>query len=221
MEKVSGSIWVDSMPLRVGPAELGARMVVIKLSDGSLALHSPIERSDSRKEAVDSLGTVSAIISPVKTHNLFVGDWLESYPDASYYKVNDMPVERGGQKEYLLNKEESYPWEEDVSYVNISGMPYFNESVFLHKATKTLIVSDLVFNLHYDQSMMGKLFLKLNGCYKKFTPSRIFKSQVKNKQDFNRSISELLGLDFDNVIMAHGTPVFGDGHALMKSVLYA
>jgi len=219
MKKVSESIWIDSMPLRVGPAELGARMVVIKLNDGSLVLHSPIELNPSRKQHVDKLGNVSAIISPVKTHNLFVGDWLSAYPDASYYKVNEMPVERGGEKEYFLDNQEKYPWENDISYVNIGGIPFFNESVFLHKPSKTLIVSDLVFNLHHDQSMLGGMFLKLNGCYKKFTPSRIFKLQVKNKKDFTESVDKLLQLEFDNVIMAHGTPVFGGGHALMKSSL--
>src|SRR5215469_5158890 len=61
------------------------RMAVIRLSDGSLFVWSPVALSDSLGAAVNALGSVRHIVSPNALHHLFLGDWKSAYPAARLY----------------------------------------------------------------------------------------------------------------------------------------
>jgi hypothetical protein len=96
-------------------------------------------------------------------------------------------------------------WETELPKLLIRGMPKLNEFVFLHRPSRTLIVADLVFNFNVSQQhLLGKLFLKLNGIYDRVGCSRVFRRSIKDRQAFSSSITELLQLDFDRLVLGHG-----------------
>ena len=95
-------------------------------------------------------------------------------------------------------------------------MPKINEFVFLHRPTRTLIVTDLVFNFDVArQNVFGKLFLKLNGIYGQVGCSRLFRHFIKDRAAFQQSITAILALDFDRLILAHGAIVESDASQIL------
>src|SRR5262245_46907390 len=93
----------------------------------------------------------------------------------------------------VLSGSERESWEAELPKLLIGGMPKLNEFVFLHVASRTLIVADLLFNFDVNQQhLLGKLFLKLNGLYGRAGCSRIFRRFVKDRAAFRASIAELL-----------------------------
>ena len=79
------------------------------------------------------------------------------------------------------------------------------ENLFFHRATRTLIVTDLVFNMQNEVTGGMKIFFKLNRVYKRFGPSRIFRYFfVDEPKVAAESLRELMHWDFDRVIMSHG-----------------
>jgi hypothetical protein len=99
----------------------------------------------------------------------------------------DLPFQR------VLSVAAREPWEGELPKLFIAGMPKLNEFVFLHAASRTLIVADLVFNFDVSQQhVLGKLFLKLNGIYGRVGCSRIFRRFIKDRPAFEASIQELL-----------------------------
>ena len=61
------------------------RMAVIRLSNGSLFVWSPVALSDSLRSSVDALGLVRHLVPPNALHHLCLGEWKTAYPAARLY----------------------------------------------------------------------------------------------------------------------------------------
>ncbi len=66
------------------------RMTVVRLDDGTLWLHSPIELSRELLEEVKALGEVSYLLAPNSLHHLFVKDWQQAFPNALSYATEEL-----------------------------------------------------------------------------------------------------------------------------------
>jgi hypothetical protein len=95
--------------------------------------------------------------------------------------------------------------------IPIFGMPNVNETAFFHKSSRTLIVTDLVFNLQNINGWANSLIFRLFGTYKKPALSRLFLSQVQDKSTFIASIEKLCQLEFENILLPHGESLLGNG----------
>ena len=84
-----------------------------------------------------------------------------------------------------------------------------NEVVFLHRATKTVVLTDLCF--HFDPPPGGwtGLFLRLAGARGGLKVSRLMRFSMKDKDAVRGSIARILEWDFDNMVVAHGTNLIG------------
>lgn len=91
-----------------------------------------------------------------------------------------------------------------------------NETVFFHRATRTLLLTDLCFNMLHSSSFITRLVMRAMGGYGHFGPSRLAKSFMKDKAALRRGIERILEWDFDRVTVTHGQVLERDGHALFK-----
>jgi hypothetical protein len=60
-------------------------MTVVRLSDGSLWVCSPIRLSETLKASIDEQGPVRHLVSPNKIHHLFLEEWARVWPEAKLY----------------------------------------------------------------------------------------------------------------------------------------
>jgi hypothetical protein len=212
MKKIADNMWTVDRPFRFFIANLGVRMTIIKLNSGGLMLHSPVSYEDDIRKQLDSMGDVCAIVAPNWMHNLFLCDWINAYPNATYYKPPGMPkIKISPIKEENLGDDAPSAWQGEFEQHMVKGMPQYNEVVFCHKASRTLILTDLAFNIHSASSASEKLFLRLNGAYRRFGPTRIFKTFIKDRNAFKASIDHILQWDFDSIILSHGEIVCRGG----------
>jgi len=89
-------------------------------------------------------------------------------------------------------------------------MPKVQEWVFFHRASQTLIVTDLVFNLLETSGLLTPVFLTLFGTRGRFAQSRLFKGMIRDRAAYDASITKLLKWPVRRVLMAHGTVLEGD-----------
>jgi len=51
------------------------RMAVIRLANGDLFLHSPIQLDSGSQGEIEALGAVRHLVSPNKIHYTYIGEW--------------------------------------------------------------------------------------------------------------------------------------------------
>jgi hypothetical protein len=121
------------------------RMTVVRLGDGSLWVCSPVALDEALKDAIAALGPVRHIVSPNKLHHLFLGDWARAWPGAKLYASPGLARRRRDLTFACELGDTPEPaWGEDIDQVIFRGSFFMEEVVFFHKASRSVIVTDLV-----------------------------------------------------------------------------
>ena len=139
--------------------DVGGRSVIIRLRDGSLWVHSPVALDDSLRGALASLGPVRHVVAPNFEHVKYAAQWLSAYPEARGYGCPELraampqlglhadardertgaPPPEWGDSEFEL------VWL-DAERNPFTGKPFFNELLFLHRGSRTAMVTDFWWN---------------------------------------------------------------------------
>ena len=98
-------------------------------------------------------------------------------------------------------------WGDDIDQLAIEGAPRLNESVFLHRPSRTLLVTDLVFNLARPQGWAARLAFSLMGISGRVAQGPEWRLLTRDKQAARQSVERLLTWDFDRLVPAHGEVV--------------
>ena len=74
-ERKDSSVFACARPFVWNDIDVGGRMGVVKMRDGSLWIHSPIELDDATRREVDALGPVKFVVSPNYEHVKYAKQW--------------------------------------------------------------------------------------------------------------------------------------------------
>jgi hypothetical protein len=218
LNQLAENLWETSGPLKVPGLRMNHRMTVVRLGSGELWVHSPVACEKELVEELARLGRPAHFVAPSRFHDMDWPEWFHRFPSALFYCAPglkedhpELPFQR------VLAEAGRESWEEEISKLQIRGIPRLNECVFLHKGSRSLVVADLVFNLSAaGQNLLGKIFMKLNGLDQGLACSRIFRSTIKDRKAFDESIGQVLKWDFDRVVTGHGAVVETGGKAAMQ-----
>lgn len=222
LRQLAEDLWVaDYDQFLPGKVNFTARMTIVKLADGSLWLHSPIKLDDELAAQIDALGPVAHIVAPSCFHYLYVAPYVERWPDARSYAAPGLREKREDLSfDEVLTDQAPEAWRGQIDQLIYGGAPTVNEVLFRHVPSKTLVVTDLVFNLHQFKGLMTGLVLRMVGAHKCFAHSRSWKwIFTKDKDAARKSAAALLEWDFDRVIMCHGDVLESGGHAAIEEAL--
>jgi len=193
-------------------------MTVIELPGQKLWVHSPIRPTDELVDDLNELGDVEAIIAPNLFHHLNVQAFSYRFPNAVVYGVPGLHKKQKDLNfENLFDKRSN--WSPSIEAKIVQGMPILKEVVFFHPDSKTLIVTDLLFNLQKNTGL-SKWILKLDGIDGKLAFSKLSKLAIKDKVAFKKSLTDILDWDFEQIIMAHGTMVTSQARRDFEDVLF-
>lgn len=218
LSRVSEDVYTLEVPLRVGGLELGGRMTVVRLRGGGLWLHSPVRCEAAAREAVEALGPVRYLVAPNLMHHLHMRAWAAAYPEA---RVVALPGLRRKQPELRIDVElgdtsgEGYG--EVLSQHRVRGIPRLEEFVFLHRPSRTLLVTDLAFHIRHSPSWLTRTYLRLCGAYGRLAPTVLLKAMVKDRPALRASLEEVLRLDFERVVVCHGEVLERGGREALRS----
>jgi len=215
-EIAPGQVWGARQPLRFGPIGITTRMTVLRLGDGGLWVHSPVPPTPERIAAIRALGPVRHVVAPNLYHHLFFGDFLQAFPEARGYLAPGLAAKRPDLARWpVLPAGDGAPWAGELSSYFIAGLPQIDETVWFHRPTGTLVVTDLLFNFGADTRGLGRLAARLLGVYRRPGMSRTMRWLVKDREAFRRSIGPLLDLDVRRIVPAHGDVVSDDAPGVL------
>lgn len=185
--------------------DVGGRMNVIRLSSGGLFLHSPVPLSGELGEWLAGLGEVKYVAAPNRFHHIHVGDYMRAYPGALFLAAPGLPEKRRDVTfTGLLGETAPSDWDGEVEHFVFAGMPLLNEAVFLHKPSRTLILTDLLFNFSLNPTLGQRVFTLLDGVRGRPSVSMLMRRfLIKDKAAVRESAERVLEWDFDRILLAH------------------
>ena len=210
-------LWELNAPLRVLGMALGHRMTVARLPDGTLWVHSPVEYSSALAAELARIGPVAHVVAPNAIHDTYLEGWLAAFSAARFHGARGFAKFRPDLKfTDALGDTPHAAWTAIFEQHAIRGMPRLNEVAFLHRASRTLILTDLAFNLGPDMPFLSRVLLRVNDCYCKFGPSRLLKTTIKDSAALRRSLDHILAWDFDRIVVSHGRNVETGGKTMLR-----
>jgi hypothetical protein len=156
LKPIAASIWIVDGPI-VHMAALGmrtpfpTRMTVVRLADGGLWCHSPIAPDEALFAAIDALGPVRHLVSPNLLHYAHIAAWKRRYPQALAWAspgVRERAATQHIEVHFDADLDDAPPpdWAATIDQLRFRGSRVMQEIVFLHRASNTLIVADLIEN---------------------------------------------------------------------------
>lgn len=223
LTQLSDNLWIAEASQKVMGFEFGTRMTIIRLGGGELLLHSPIAINEGLKDELNSLGQVKYLVAPNRFHHLHIGVCGESFPGAELWAAPGLPEKRKDLKfTGVIDDGTVFGPGGEVEHFLFEGMPVMNEVVFYHPESKTLIVSDMLFNFPKDLSPTFKYFLKLFGLYGEPRLSVLERwFLVRDKKKARESAERVLAQDFDRVILAHRDIIPTGGKEIVRKAYSA
>ena len=218
LRSIAKDVWVIDHPLRVGGLQLGTRTTVVRLANGGLWMHSPGPLRPELTAQLVALGPIQALVAPNAMHHLYLGENIRAFPQATVYVSPALPAKIKGAFTYnILSDEPPVLWRDDFTQHLVGGIPKLQEVVLLHRASRTLILTDLAFNIRQSDSWFTRLFMRINGAYGHFGPSRIFRTLVKDRAALRSSLNRMQEWDFDRIIVTHGDVLETGGKSAMQT----
>jgi Domain of unknown function (DUF4336) len=207
--KIADGIFCAESEMKMpGGVRMNTRMTVVRLANGELMVHSPIRLDDVLAKEIDALGNVGHIVAPNRFHHLFFGPCAERYPKARTYGPSGLAEKVPALRiDEVLGDAAPSAWSGELEQLVVQGAPKMTEVVIYHRPTKTLIVSDLFFNIVHPANLMTKVLLTFTGARGKLAKSRVWALIKEDGAAFDASVRKVLAWDFDKLIMAHGDVV--------------
>jgi len=219
LRPIAHDLWVAERPLRrpLPFFDIGTRMTVIRLPDGGLFLHSPVQADAATRRAVDALGAVRVIAAPNYVHHLFAGGWKQAYPQALLLGAPGLPRKRRDLPfDGELGDEPHPSCAGALEQVFVRGARLLNEVAFFHRASRTLLVADLAF--HPTEASLPGLLLwaRLTRVRDGFGPNGLVRVAIRDRSAARASLDRILAWDFDRVTLTHGEILESGGRDAMR-----
>ena len=211
LEPLAADLWVASRPLPLWFGDVGTRMTVIRIG-GELLLHSPVAPAPALREALDGLGTVRWLVAPSRLHHFFLRDFARAYPAAELCGAPGLEAKLGDLAlHHVLEDAWDAPWRGEVLHHLFAGAPGMNEVVLLHRPSRTLVLTDLAFNVESREQSRARIFHALVGAVGRFGPHRLARAYIRDRAAARASRDRILAWDFERVVVAHGAVLERNG----------
>lgn len=212
-------LFICPVPYRAMGFQVGRQLVIVKLPSGKLWVQSPIPWTPALRHEVAQLGEVHHVVAPSFYHDECLREFQAEYPAALFHACPRLAAARRDLRfapEPLFDV--PHPdWAGPLAQHLVRGMPRINEVVFLHRASRSLILTDLAFNFGPGTHWLLALLLRFDGAWGRLSPSRFGKSQMKDRAAVRTSLDTILAWDFDRIIVGHGRNIETGGKAALRA----
>jgi uncharacterized protein DUF4336 len=209
-------LWSVAAEHRYFGLHLGTRMTVLRLPGGELWLHSVVAIDDLLADEIQAKGPVRHIVIPDVYHHVYVSDAIGRWPAARVHAPAAMRRKRPELRiDANLSETPDPDWAGALVPLHIDGA-MLDETVFVHRPSRTLIASDLVENFDSSPHLGTRLYLRAAGLHGHVGWIRFLRLVYRDRPAARRSIDRLLQLDFDRIVLAHGRVLERGGRAAVR-----
>lgn len=222
LQKFAENIWiVDGPKVRDMGVLFTTRMTVVKLSDGSLWVDSPVPVSFDTLKQITGLGRIKYLVAATPRHLWRLQSWHTLFPDAELWASRATPFTLGKGNIPLtgiLGDVAPASWSAYIEQLPFRGNPLIEEVIFFHKESRTVILDDLI-QIH--PIVKGHAFrnalIKAEGVASPFGGVGLdIRLSFIHRTLARQSLEKLLSWDFDKLIIAHGNCIETDAKPFVR-----
>jgi len=221
-EYVPGRIWLKKYSVHYAGADFFARTTFIRLNDGRVLVHSPCPIDDALVEQLQNIGPVAHVVAPGSYHYFYVSAWQDAYPEATTWICPGVERKLPGLRfDWLLGDRSPQVWEGQIDQVLVRGTRFIVEVAFFHRASQTLVLTDLVENIG-DGSPGGSDWLlrfwwkAVFRMWNRPKPAPEYQMGWSDKAAARASLERILAWDIERVVLAHGDCIEADAKARLR-----
>ena len=215
--QIAEDVVVLSFPWRALGIDFRRNVTLLRLSDGRLLIHSTAPFSDEDRAAIRAFGKPAWLVEATLMHDTFAKEGRSAFPDLPYLAPDGFTNLTGIPTQLLDAVPED--WTGEIDVIPIAGTRK-NEHAFFHRRSRTLIVADLFFSLPPETRGWPRFFAKhFMRLPRLFGISAFFRLIIRDRVAFERSVKQLLELDFENLIVAHWEPLVGKAKPAVEQAL--
>jgi hypothetical protein len=95
LEPIGPDLWVAiGTDIKFMGLHLGTRSTIVRLSDGTVWMHSPVSYNPDLAVEVENIGPIRYLVAPNVYHHFFLKEWQDHYPDAQLCGPSGLPAKR-------------------------------------------------------------------------------------------------------------------------------
>ena len=221
-------LWVvDAEPMRIMGAAVPVRMTVARLSDGGLWLHSPTRCGPAVLDALGALGPVRHLVAPNVAHWTFLEGWQRACPEAVTWAAPNLRRRIAVRMSRVrldrdLGDGPPEEWADEIDQAIVPGGLGFREVAFLHRAGRTLVLTDLVLNLEDERVPAAtRAYARATGTRAPHgsTPRYLRAAILLRRRDAAAAVERILAWAPERVVFAHGRPFEEDGAERLRRAM--
>lgn len=178
--------------------------------DSESFLISPLPQLSQTELSKTGVSNIQTLLAPNATHHLGLLNATRLLPEAKVWGVKG-----------LVKKQPAIQWDglflkntwnkSELEALPIMGIRGLQEVAFFHSKSKTLILTDFIFNLQGLTGIKNKILFGLLGTYNRSGISQLVKKNITNKADLRASLALIHQKPFENLVMAHGDIILKTG----------
>jgi hypothetical protein len=204
LRSITDGLWAFETEIRVSAGfYLPLRSTLVRLDGGALALVSPVRLGDDEAAEADALGAVEHLIAPNLWHHLFLRAASARWPNAKVWGPRALANKRSDLRfDGVL--EEAGRIGGALRVLPIEGLDKVGECALLHEPSRSLLLTDTVFNVSEPRAGLTSLILRIVGAHRKLAMSRAERWMCSDRAKLAASSRAILDAGFDRLVPAHG-----------------
>ena len=210
LEPVTIGVWTSTTEVRLLKVmRIPAAMTVLRLRDDELLLHSPVPLTPERRAEVDALGRVTHLYAPNAFHHLSLGFWADAYPQAKVHAPKALAKKRPDLRIDRFHGTPEPAFDGLLDEVHVDAFR-LSETVVFHRASKTLVVADLLQNM-VPTHTLTRWYATLAGFNGVVGVSGVIrKTAFPDHAATRKSLEQILSLHFERIVVGHGNVITHD-----------
>lgn len=218
-QPLAENLWLLAYPLKMLGADLRRNVTLIRLHSGKVVVHSTAAFTPDDVAEIRALGEPGWLLDSILRHDTFAKEGRAAFPGIPYLAPEGFAEVVGFATTPIIPAPNE--WDGELLALEIQGAPEARDTALLHVPSRTLILTELVFNFG-DEPIWTELLLRVAvGGEHHPGMSRTVKAGVKDNAAFENSLATILGWDFDRVIVGHGDVIERDGKTKLRAALEA
>lgn len=219
-QALAENLWLLAYPLKMLGADLRRNVTLIRLRSGKLVIHSTAPFTPEDVAAIRALGEPGWLLDGILRHDTFAEEGRMAFLGVPYLAPEGFSELIGFATTTIVPA--PIEWDGELLALEIQGAPEARDTALFHVPSRTLILTELVFNFGSDEPIWTELLLRaaVGGVHHPGM-SRPFKAGVKDEAAFRSSLAAILEWDFDRVIVGHGDVIENGGKAKLRAALAA
>lgn len=149
LREITDGVWTFEFGVRPGPGvHFPTRSTILRLDDGTVAIISPGPFDEEAADQIRQLADQVLLIAPNMVHHLYLKQALAIFPGARVYGPRKLGVKvKSLEGLYQPLDEAEKRLSDAVEIVYLKGNSFLGETVFFHRSSRTLVVTDFVFHM--------------------------------------------------------------------------